>query len=145
MTQTKTAAPAVFELVPTQALALASPAPSLDDLTATIQHSHREAIAAVARGAWFAIQAGHALIAAKAMLKAQRLTGMWEEYVAVQCHMPLRTAQHYMYLAKHEDKLRQLVAPDAQGNAFISQAQALKLLGAARAKRRRPARAGAGT
>src|ERR1035437_1330925 len=108
------------------------PAPSLDDLTAIIQHSHREAINAVARGAWYAIQAGHALTRAKDVLKAQRLTGMWQDYVAVECQMPLRTAQHYMYLAKHEDKLRQLLAPDAQGNAFISQAQALKLLGVAK-------------
>jgi len=140
MTQTKTAVPLVFELVPAPAQAVAPPTPSLDDLTAMIRHSHREAINAVARGAWYAIQAGHALIRAKAELKAQRLTGMWEDYVAVQCQMPMRTAQHYMYLAKHEDKLRQLVAPDAQGDAFISQAQALKLLGAAKKKRRRAAR-----
>ena len=114
---------------------------SLDDLTAQIRHSHNEAIAAVARGAWYAIQAGKALIAAKAMLKAQRLTGMWQDYIAVQCQMPLRTAQHYMYLAKHEEKLRQLVGPDAQGTAFLSQAQALKLLGAAKKKRKRAVRA----
>lgn len=112
---------------------------SLDDLTAQIRHSHNEAIAAVARGAWYAIQAGKALIAAKAMLKAQRLTGMWQDYIAVQCQMPLRTAQHY--LAKHEEKLRQLVGPDAQGTAFLSQAQALKLLGAAKKKRKRAVRA----
>lgn len=110
---------------------------SLDDLTAQIRLAHNEAIAAVARGAWYAIQAGKALIAAKAMLKAQRLTGMWEEYIVVQCQMPPRTAQHYMHMAKHEDKLRQLVGPEAQGIAFISQAQALKLLGAAKKKRRR--------
>ena len=73
------------------------------------------------------------------MLKAQRLTGMWQDYIAVQCQMPLRTAQHY--LAKHEEKLRQLVGPDAQGTAFLSQAQALKLLGAAKKKRKRAVRA----
>ena len=139
MTKTETAAPLVFELLPAPAQAVAPPTSSLDDLTAMIRHSHREAISAVARGAWYAIQAGHALTRAKAELKAQRLTGMWEDYVAVQCQMPIRTAQHYMYMAKHEDKLRQLVAPDAQGNAFISQAQAIKLLGAVKKKKRKRA------
>ena len=64
-----------------------------------------------------------------------------QDYIAVECRMPLRTAQHYMYLAKHEEKLRQLVGPDAQGTAFLSQAQALKLLGAAKKKRKRAVRA----
>lgn len=77
MTQTKTAVPLVFELVPAPAQAVAPPTPSLDDLTAMIRHSHREAINAVARGAWYAIQAGHALTRAKAELKAQRLSARY--------------------------------------------------------------------
>jgi hypothetical protein len=141
MSETKTAPAPVLELTPTPAQVLAPPAPSLSDLTVIIQHAHHEATNAVARGAWYAIQAGHALARAKNLLKTQRLAGMWQDYIAVECRMPLRTAQHYMYLAKHEAKLRQLVGPDAQGTAFLSQAQALKLLGAAKKKRKRAVRA----
>jgi hypothetical protein len=51
----------------------------------------------------------------------------------------MRTVQIYMYLARHEDKLRQLLAVKTQSNSFLSQGEALKLLGVARKKRRRPA------
>jgi hypothetical protein len=112
---------------------------SLPELTAEIQKAHCEVIGALAYGAAAAIRAGHALMAAKALLKKQRGHGLWQDYVAIECRLGTRTAQIYMYLAKHENKLKQLLAAKAQTNSFLSQGEALKLLSVARKKRRRPA------
>ena len=110
---------------------------SLPELTAEIHLRHGEVMRALAYGAASAIAAGKALVAAKALLKKQRGHGLWQDYIAIECRLGMRTAQIYMYLAKHEDKLAQLVASKAQGNSFLSQGEALKLLGVARKKRRR--------
>ena len=110
---------------------------SLPELTAEIHLRHGEVMRALAYGAASAIAAGKALAAAKALLKKHRGHGLWQDYIAVECRLGMRTAQIYMYLAKHEDQLRQLVAAKAQGSSFLSQGEALKLLGVARKKHRR--------
>jgi hypothetical protein len=118
---------------------------SLPELTGEIMKAHADVMGALGYGAAAAIRAGHALKAAKDLLKKQRGHGLWQDYVAVECRLGLRTAQIYMYLAKHEDQLRQLLAVKTNGNTFLSQGQALRLLSVARKKRRRAANVRAAT
>lgn len=110
---------------------------SLPELTTEIQKAHGEVMSALASGAAAAIRAGKALRTAKAVLKKQGGHGHWQDYIAIECRLNPRTAQIYMYLAKHEDKLRQLLAAKPQSNAVLSQGEALRLLSVARKKQRR--------
>ena len=110
---------------------------TLSELAADVRQAHGVVINALASGATAAIAAGKALLAAKALLKKQRGHGSWQDYIAIECRLGVRTAQIYMYLAKHEDQLRQLVAAKTQGNSFLSQNEALRLLSVAQKKRRR--------
>jgi hypothetical protein len=112
---------------------------SVPELTQEIQKAHGDVMNALAAGASAAIAAGKALLAAKALLKKQGGHGCWQDYVAADCRLGIRTAQIYMYLAKHEDLLKQLVAAKTQPNAFLTQNEALKLLSIARKKRKRGA------
>src|SRR5262249_46423791 len=105
-----------------------------------IQRAHGEVINALASGTSAAITAGKALLAVKSLLKRQRGHGSWQDYIANEGRLGIRTAQIYMYLAKHKDQLRQLDAPQTQGNSFLARNEALKLLGVARKKRSRRSR-----
>lgn len=113
---------------------------TLPELTEAIQSAHGEVMRAFATGAAAAIAAGKALIEAKALLRKHRGHGSWQDYVAIECRLGVRTAQVYMHLAKHEAELAQLVSSKTQGSSFISQAEALKLLGMAKEKKRRKAK-----
>lgn len=135
-TRTRTVPPIpLLETTPQapQLPALVATEPSLSDLTAMIQNSHQEAMGAFARGAYFAIRAGHALIAAKKKCGH----GLWEDYVTVDCRLTKKTAQNYMKMAKQEAKLAELVADKRNGISSLSQNAALKLLSMASPKRRR--------
>jgi hypothetical protein len=109
---------------------------SLPELATAIKEAHVAVMRAWASGAAAAIAAGKALAKAKELIKNEHGHGYWQDYVTLECGLGLRTSQVYMYLAKHEDQLRQLLAGKANGNASISQTQALKLLSAGRTKRR---------
>src|SRR5262245_10343385 len=132
MTDTPTPAPAVQVFPPSQR--------SLPELAGEIMKAHADVMSALGYGAAAAIRAGKALLDAKALLKKQRGHGLWQDYIAVECRLGMRTAQIYMYLAKHEDQLRQLLAVKTNGTAILSKGQALRLLSAARKKRRRVAK-----
>jgi Protein of unknown function (DUF3102) len=112
------------------------PTKSLPDLTIEIQKAHGKVIQALASGAAAAIEAGEALLQAKALLKAQKGHGSWEDFIALECRLRVRTAQIYMYLAKNKSLLGQLLSANPQAHAVLSQTQALKLLGSARKKRK---------
>jgi hypothetical protein len=93
------------------------------------------------RGAFIAIAIGKSLLAAKALLRKEHGHAAWLDYLGLECRLGMRTAQIYMFLAKHEALLNQLLATNLQNSAFLSQNQALKLLSVARAKRRKPKKA----
>jgi hypothetical protein len=112
---------------------------SLPELSAEIQTAHGHVMNALAAGAAAAIAAGKALLKAKELFKKQRGHGSWQDYIAIECRLGVRTAQIYMYLAKHEDQLKQLVAAKTNSNSFLAQGEALKLLSMARKKRKRAA------
>jgi DUF3102 family protein len=112
------------------------PIKSLSDLTTEIHRAHGRVIQALATGAASAIEAGEALLQAKALLKTQKGHGSWEDYIALECRLVARTAQIYMFLAKNKGLLAQLLSANPQGHAVLSQTQALKLLGSARKKRK---------
>ncbi len=116
------------------------PVQTLDTLAASIRDAHSEAIASLRAGAAAAIRAGKALVAAKEQLKRECGHGHWEDYVSLDCRLSLRTAQTYMGLARREGELGQLLKGKAPGTAFLTQAQALKLLGSAAASRKRSSR-----
>lgn len=113
---------------------------SLPELTAEVQRAHGEVMSALANGAEAAIAAGRALMAAKAMLRKEQGHGYFEHYIALECRLGMRTAQIYMYLARNETKLRQLLAAKTQGTAYLSQGAALKLLSVGQKKRKAPRR-----
>jgi hypothetical protein len=125
------------EPLPARPHVLAPGQRSLPELTREIQGAHSEVMKNLAHGAAAAIAAGKALLGAKALLKRQRGHGSWQDYIAVECHLGVRTAQIYMHLARNEDKLKQLLAAKTQSGSFLSQGEALKLLSVANKKRRR--------
>jgi hypothetical protein len=118
---------------------------SLPELTAEIQRHHAEVMKALGYGCSEAIAAGEALVAAKKKLREEHGHGSWLDYLAIELRLGLRTAQIYMLLARNKDKLRQLLAAKNANGSFLTQKEALKFLGIARAKRRRPATVRAGT
>ena len=111
---------------------------SLSDLTAQIRQAHNEATAAVARGAWFAIQAGHGLVG-QGVVKGQtphrhvsRIRQRGMSYASAYC-----TALH-----AYGETGRPIAGISWTGCArhcVYFEAQALKLLGAAKKKRKRAA------
>jgi hypothetical protein len=109
---------------------------SLPELVEEIRQAHEKVMIGLAHSAAEGIRAGKSLNQLKAQLRKEHGHGNWQEYVILECRLAPRTAQVYMYLARQEDKLKQLLAGKANGNAAISQSQALKLLSAARTKRR---------
>jgi hypothetical protein len=110
---------------------------SLPELTAAIQRHHGEVMKALGYGCTEAIAAGEKLKAAKQQLKDQHGHGSWQDYIALECRLGLRTAQLYMLLARNKDKLQQLLAAKNANGSFLSQKEALKFLSSARNKRRR--------
>jgi hypothetical protein len=125
-----TPAPAVQE--PAKLPAVIEPS-RLDVLAPQIRSANAKAIVGFAEGTEAAILAGKLLIEAKAACPH----GLWQDYVAVECRLGLRTAQLYMKLAKQEPQLRQLLAAKTKGASFLSQAEALRLLSVAQQKRRK--------
>ena len=110
--------------------------PTLASLAADIRKAHHECMEALTDSLRAAIVAGRSLIALKAELKKQKGHTLWQDHVALECGLSIRTAQNYMHLAKHEATLAPFLSGNTQGSAF-SQAQALKYLGEERKKRRR--------
>jgi hypothetical protein len=111
---------------------------NLTELTADIQRAHGQVVSALAAGAAHAIEAGEALLAAKALLREQGGHGCWLDFISLECRLGVRTAQIYMYLFRNKEKLSQLLAAKANANSHLTQHQALKLLGTA--KKKRPAK-----
>ncbi len=105
---------------------------SLADLSVEIQRAHGDAIGGLRTGAAAAIRAGKALAEAKKKVPH----GFWEDYVALECRLSKRTAQTYMSLARREGELDQLLDGKAPETAFLTQAQALKLLGSAATRKK---------
>jgi hypothetical protein len=124
------------ETIPPAARPAVSPV-TLADLTVEIQKAHSDVMNALGAGAAAAIRAGNALLHAKALHKKQKGHGSWQDYIAVECRLGVRTAQIYMFLAKHEDQLYQLLMAKPNANSVLTQGAALKLLGAARKNRKR--------
>ena len=121
------------------ALGIIPPSPPtkcLPDLTPEIHRAHGRVMQALASDCAAAIEAGDALLNAKTWLKAQKGHGSWEDYIALECRICVKTAQTYMYLAKNKSLLSQLLSANPQTSAVLSQNQALKLLGSARKKRK---------
>ena len=114
----------------------ASLEPRLDQLEAEIRAAHSEVQRGLRYSAWHSIRAGKVLIAAKKKVKH----GQWQEWVARRCDLGLRMVQIYMYLARHEDQLRQLLAAETRKNSFLSQDEAVKFLSSAKQKKRRRAK-----
>jgi Protein of unknown function (DUF3102) len=111
---------------PSQAPALVPPPkPTLAELTSVIRRGHGEVEAGLASALAKAIGVGKALVAAKRQVGH----GNFEDYVAVECRIAMRTAQNYMRLARHEAEVQQLLAAKAQGPAYLTMGQALKLIG----------------
>lgn len=96
-------------------IVMPSPPPTLNERAITIRKAHSDVEAALTTAAERALEAGIELKAAKDAVRH----GEWEDYVA-KCGISMRTAQNYMLIAKHKDKVRQLLAEKAQGNAYLS-------------------------
>jgi hypothetical protein len=106
---------------------------SLDQLTGDIKDAHQQVLGALRYGAIAAIAAGKSLIIAKKLCGH----GNWLDYIGLECRLSERTAQVYVYLARHEAMLSQLLNLNPQNSASLSQSQALKLLDAAKAGKRK--------
>ncbi|KRP90022.1 hypothetical protein AOQ73_25325 [Bradyrhizobium pachyrhizi] len=110
------------------------PEPSLPELGETIRKAQAEietaAITVVAK----AIEIGKALRKAKALVGH----GNFESYVAIECRMPMRTAQSYMRLARYESQLAQLLASKNAGLAHLTMTDAFKLIEKLRPGKRKP-------
>lgn len=114
------------------------PEPSLADLTATIRSGHTEVERAALKVVWHALQTGKALIEAKKQVGH----GNFEDYVAIECRMVMRTAQNYMKLARNEAEIIQSLEEKRNGHAYLTMGEALKIIGklSANSKRRKRAK-----
>jgi hypothetical protein len=76
----------------------------LPDLAARINEGHEAVVAFVRGGLERAIDTGNDLIEAKCLVN---MHGKWLPWLQANCpSLPVRTAQHYMRLAKHQDEIR---------------------------------------
>lgn len=116
---TQDAAVSKGELVPVH-----PPEPSLLELRETIRSGQAEIEAAAITVVAKAMEIGKALRKAKALVGH----GNFENYVAIECRMPMRTAQSYMRLARYEPQLAQLVANKSAGLAHLTMTDAFKLI-----------------
>jgi hypothetical protein len=101
---------------------------TLDQLTGDIKDAHHQVQVPLRYGAQAAIAGGKSLASAKKKVGH----GNWLDYINLECRLSERTAQVYMYLARHEATLSQPLNLNPQNSASLSQSQALKLLGSAR-------------
>lgn len=128
--------PARRDLPPQRAEVLGTSQKSLPDLAADIQTAHADVARAFGSGIASAIRAGKALREAKRQCRH----GEWEDFVASHCHISMRMAARYMQLARHEDRIGQMLegkSPNVTGTRVsISQRSALKLLTTKKRKRR---------
>lgn len=114
---------------------------TLSELTTAIKQHHVEVMKGLSHSCTHAIAAGEKLILSKDMLRKMYGHGNWQDHVTISLSMPMRTAQVYMLLARHKDKLLQLIAEKAQNTAFLSQQDALKFIrymGGRRKRKLRP-------
>jgi hypothetical protein len=100
------------------------PALTLEQLTDRIRKGHGEVVGAVLHAVMSAIETGKALRVAKKEVGH----GNFEDYVTIECHFALRTAQNYMRLAKHEHEVRQLLSSKNASRAYLTMSEALKYL-----------------
>jgi Protein of unknown function (DUF3102) len=98
--------------------------PTLAELTAAIRTRHSEVEAALVTAVVPALALGKALVAAKAQVGH----GNFEDYVTIECHFTVRTAQNYMRLARYEPEVRQLLARKSEGRAYLTMGDALKFV-----------------
>jgi hypothetical protein len=106
------------------------PSPTLEELTAAIRKGHSEVETALLTAVVRAIETGKSLIAAKKQVGH----GNFENYVSIECRFTVRTAQNYMRLAKHEAKVRQLLAHKNEGRSYLTMNEALKFIDGLRKK-----------
>src|SRR5882757_9374238 len=85
-----------------------SPLLTLEERAVQIRQAHVDVAAAILTAVERALDAGLQLSAAKAEVRH----GGFETYVA-RCGISMRSAQNYMRLARHEDKVRELVTEKA--------------------------------
>jgi hypothetical protein len=113
-------------------LTVVSPTPTTAELAADIRRLNSEVENALLSAVAYAIEAGKALIAAKKLVGH----GHWEPYVIYECHISMSTAQNYMKLARHEDAVRPLLSPKAQGVGYLKMTEALRLIDNLRGKKK---------
>jgi hypothetical protein len=113
------------------------PPPTLQQLTAKIRKAHEDAATALMNAVVRAVEAGKDLIEAKKQVGH----GNFEDYVTIECHFTMRTAQNYMRMAKYEPKLDQLLANKNAGRSYLTMSEALKFIGTLRDKKKRKASA----
>jgi hypothetical protein len=77
----------------------------LEGLAATIRDAHEAVLAATANALAAALDAGDALITAKARVTEVRVTGGWTPWVQKYCRLGESTARLYMQLARHRAKI----------------------------------------
>lgn len=111
--------------------------PSLGGLTAAIRKGHGEVERNALNIVGWAIQTGKALRAAKQQVRH----GHFEDYVAVECRIAMRTAQNYMKLARHEAEILQSITENAHGHAYLTLGEALKTINKLSANSQRRKRA----
>jgi hypothetical protein len=108
-----------------------TPPPTLEERALQIRQAHIDVASAILTAVERGLDAGLQLSAAKAEIGH----GRFETYVA-RCGISMRTAQNYMRLARYETKVRELVAEKAQGNAYLTMPDALKLVAGLDAKKK---------
>jgi hypothetical protein len=92
----------------------------LTDLAARIRAEHKDFCTALRRSLRRAFNCGELLIEAKAIVSH----GSWEGWVHQQCDFSLRTAQAYIKLSRHRDKIE----AKAEDSAFLTIDAALRLI-----------------
>src|SRR5215470_13428451 len=110
------------------------PLTPLDQLTREICANHAVALKHLGSFVSASIAAGEALIKAKETVRKEVGHGAWEDYVAVECRLTMRTAQNYMKLAREKDKLSHLLDEKRTKNALLTQTEALRILRAEKKK-----------
>ena len=109
-----------------------TPTPTLTDLASDIRRLNSEVETALLSAVASGIETGKALIAARKLVGH----GHWEAYVIYECHISMSAAQNYMKLAKHEDIVRPLLSPKAQGVGYLKMTEALRLIENLRGKKK---------
>jgi len=111
-------------VLPGRDLVVVPTAPTLDELTASIQRDHEEAEAATQTAVLKGIATGKGL----AELKRLVPHGQFERYVAKNFTFTMGTAQKYMRLARREPQLLQTIERLRSIGLHLSMREALKHL-----------------